>query len=166
MATLFHVHGPFPIPTYAGKAAKIIDADGIKTFWERHPVLASARGCYVFGIQNKSLKPSYVGLASKSFKREVFTPHKLAKYARELADYKKCTPVFFFIVAPKKQGKPNGKHIGQLERFLIELALYVNPGLLNIRGTKQENWGIAGVHRGGRGKPSSAARQLRRMLDR
>ena len=166
MTTLFRVHGPFPIPTYAGKAAKIINSAGIKTFWGRHPALAAARGCYVFGIRNKSLKPSYVGLARKSFKGEVFTADKLAKYARELADYKKCMPVFFFIVAPTKKGKPNGKHIGQLETFLIELALYVNPNLLNIKGTKQEDWGIAGVHRGGKGKPSYAAKELKRMFRR
>lgn len=79
-------------------------------------------------------------MATRSFKSEVFQPHNLAKYARELADYKRCNPVLFFVLAPRKKGKPNNKHIRQLKRFLIELALYVNPRLLNIRGTKQEEW--------------------------
>ena len=54
--------------------------------------------------------------------------------------------------------------IKQAEDYLIQTAVSRNPNLLNVKGTEKENWGISGVLRGGSGKPSKAARELKRTL--
>jgi hypothetical protein len=112
----------------------------------------------------KGFTPAYVGKVTKSFKQEVFAPHKLSRYRQFLADYLKGTPILFFVVAPTKRGAPNSAHIGQLETFLIQAGVVANPHLLNIKGTKEEQWDIAGVIRGGKGKTSSGAKQFRRIM--
>lgn len=94
----------------------------------------------------------------------MFTSHKLSKYQEMVCDHRKGTPVLFFLVAPLKKGKPNARHVGQLEDFLIQNAAIVNEDLLNVRGTKQQEWGVAGVLRGGKGKPSKSARAFRQMM--
>ena len=163
--TLFTVYGPMEVPAYYGKAARAITEENIKEFWHSHSDMGSHRGCYVFGIRaGKGFTPGYVGKATKSFKQEVFTSHKLAKYQRFLADYNKGTPILFFVVPPKLKGKTNTTHIGELEDFLIQVGVAANPHLLNIKGTRQEDWGISGVIRSGKGKPGVSARALKAML--
>jgi hypothetical protein len=162
---VFSVEGPFKVPTYQGKAAKIVDSEAISAFWESVGVVAKRRGCYLFAVRaGKGIRPVYVGKATKTFKQEVFTPHKLEKYQRCLADFKKGTPVLFFLPAPSGKGKPNLKAIGELEDYLIQTAVSKNPALLNVRGTERENWGIAGVLRGGVGKPSLAAKHFKTAI--
>ena len=163
--TQFTAHGPFEVPAYYGKAARAITEEDIKAFWQAHVEMGNHRGCYVFGIRaGKGYTPGYIGKATKTFKQEVFTSHKLAKYQRFLADYHKGTPILFFVVAPKQKGKPNATHIGELEDFLIQVGIAANPDLLNIKGTKQEEWGITGLIRSGKGKPGKPARGLKAML--
>lgn len=165
MTTIFSVIGPLKIPTYEGKAARSITDANVREFWDTHAGVAKHRGCYVFGIRaGKGFTPSYVGKATKTFKQEAFAPHKLTRYQQALADYRKGTPIMFFVIAPKKKGAPNNKHIGQLEVFLIQAGLAANPDLLNIKGTKQESWGISGVLRGGKGKRSAAAHSFRALM--
>lgn len=165
MATKFTVEGPFKIPSLRGKAAKIVNSESAKLFWQKHPELAGERGCYVFAMRAASgFTPGYVGMATKSFKREAFQPHKLAKYQAFLANYHKGSPVLFFVVAPAKRGKPNVSHIALLEDYLIQNALKANPDLLNIKGTKQARWSIAGILRSGKGNASKSAKALKRAL--
>jgi hypothetical protein len=165
MATVFSVEGPIEVPTYQGRAGRTITDDNVRQFWEANGELADGRGCYVFGIRaGKGLTPAYVGKATNSFKYEVFAHHKLTRYQQFLADYQKGTPVLFFVIAPTKRGTPNKTHIEELEKFLIQTGQAANPELLNIRGTKAEEWGIAGVLRGGKGKPSKRAREFRRLM--
>ena len=77
MATKFTVEGP----SLRGKAAKIVNSESAKLFWQKFPEFAGERGCYVFAMRAASgFTPGYVGMATKSFKREAFQPHKLAKY--------------------------------------------------------------------------------------
>lgn len=156
---------PFDIPFYQGKAGRTITDDNIKDFWSQNAPLGQRRGCYVFGIRaGKGFTPGYVGKATKTFRKEAFAPHKLTRYQQFLADYKRGTPVLFFLTAPTKKGAPNVAHIADLEAFLIQTALAANPDLLNIKGTKAEEWGVGGVLRGGKGKPTVAAQSLRQML--
>lgn len=164
MPTTFTVHGPYQVPFISGAAAKIVNKATAKQFWEWWPQRAKDRGCYIFAMGNKGLTPGYVGQATKSFKQEAFTADKLHKYQQFLADFKVGQPVMFFVTAPRKAGKPNAKHITQLEDFLIQAALSANPKLLNIKGTKQEAWSIAGVLRAGQGKTSTAAKKLKHSL--
>ena len=161
----FEVFGPHKVPTYNGKAAKIVDFEALPDFWSYVGLLSKRKGCYVFAVRaSKGLRPVYVGLATKTFKQEVFTPHKLEKYQRALADTAKGTPVLFFLAHPLGRGATNIRAIKDLEDYLIQAAVSKNSDLLNVKGTEKEKWGIAGVIRAGSGKPSAAAKALKRLL--
>jgi hypothetical protein len=165
VTTYFSVHGPVEVPVYEGIAGRAIAPDNIEEFWKANPSLKSRRGCYVFGIRaGGGFTPGYVGKATKSFKQEVFTGHKLAKYHQFLVDYAKGTPVLFFLLYPAKKGKPNTKHIAALENHLIQLGMTANQDLLNVKGTQVEEWGITGMLRAARGKPSKATRYFKTMM--
>ena len=93
---IFESHGPFNVPTYNGKAAKIVDSERLSEFWLTTNGLEKRRGCYVFAVRAaKGYRPLYVGKATKTLKQEVFATHKLEKYQRALADIGKGTPVLF-----------------------------------------------------------------------
>ena len=165
MPTVFEVTGPREVPVYQGHAGRTITDENVREFWEENDDLAKLRGCYVFGIRaGKGLTPAYVGRATRSFKQEAFAHHKLTRYQQFLADYRKGTPVLFFVVAPRKKGAPNSVHIKGLEDFLIQTGMVANSELLNVKGTKAEEWGIAGILRGGKGKPSQAARDFKKLM--
>jgi len=165
MKTVFSVEGPFEVPCYQGKASRIVTEENADEFWAQYTELGRKRGCYVFGIRaGKGFTPGYVGKATKSFGQEVFTHHKLTRYQLILADYLRGTPILYFLCLPKKAGKPNESHMGQLEKFLIQVGVAANPDLLNIKGTKMEEWGITGVLRGGHGKPKKSARSFAQMM--
>lgn len=165
MATTFTVSGPYEMRVTKAKAGRKITRDNIDEFWSDHPSVGARRGCYVFGIRaGKGMTPGYVGKATKSFKQEIFEPHKLNKYHEVLVDYLKGTAVFFFIELPVKQGKPNASHIGELEKFLIQTGVAVNPDLVNVKDTKAAEWGIRGVLRSGAGKPSHPASEFKSMF--
>jgi hypothetical protein len=165
MRTVFVVEGPREVPFYQGKAGRTITDDNVREFWKINAEFGSRKGCYVFGIRaGGGFRPAYVGKATKSFRQEVFTHHKLTRYQQFLADFLKGTPVLFFVVAPKRKGAANASHISELEDFLIQAGLVANPDLLNIKGTKTEEWGIAGVLRGGQGKPSKGAGEFRKLM--
>jgi len=70
----------------------------------------------------------------------------------------------FFVLAPVQSGKPNNAQIGQVEKYLIDLAITANPDLLNEKGASPDKWGIKGVIRGGKGKTSSGTKDFRLML--
>lgn len=163
--TTFSVLGAFKVPYHQGKAGRSITDENIKEFWKKTPAIAKARGCYVFGVRAaKGSTPGYVGKASKSFKQEVFGFHKIVRYQQFLTDYLKGTPILFFLVAGTKTGTPNKSHIKELEDYLIQIGVAANPDLLNIKGTKVEEWGIAGILRASKGKPSKAARDFKRLM--
>ena len=165
MATIFDVYGPFDVPYYQGAAGRTITDDNVGEFWESYGDFAKNKGCYVFGIKaGRGYTPAYVGKATKTFKQEGFAAHKLAKYQQFLADYRKGTPILFLVIAPTKRGAPNLTHIKELEEFLIQVALAANPDLLNIKGTEMEEWGIAGVLRGGQGKPAKDAKEFKKIM--
>jgi len=121
----------------------------VRELWRTNHSIAAHRGCYVFGVRaGKGSTPAYVGRATRSFKQEVFAPHKLTRYQQLLADYQKGTPVLFFMVAPSRKGAPNTGHIKELEDFLFQIGLAANHDLLNIKGTKTEEWGYRWYHSG------------------
>ena len=97
MKTIFSVHGPIVVPYYQGRGGRTITDDNVKEFWKKNNSFGKLRGCYVFGMRAaKGLTPGYVGKATKSFKQEVFSPHKLAKYQQFCADYLKGPPHTLF----------------------------------------------------------------------
>ncbi len=167
MPTNFSVSGPYKVPTYRGNGGRTITDENVRQFWDKHEVFGASRGCYVFGIRaGRGLTPGYVGKATKSFRQETFAHHKLTRYQQFLIEYKRGTPVIFFVVAPKKKGVPNGKRIVQLESFLLFRLFHVaaNHDLLNIRGTKAERWSIVGVIRSSQGKPSASAQLFKQIM--
>lgn len=153
------------MPCYIGKAARTITQEQITKFWHSNPDYEHQKGCYVFAIRAaKGFKPYYIGKATKNFKQEVFAPHKLQYYQQVLADQLKGTPVLFFVSLPTKKGKVNVKHIGRLEDFLIEVGVAANPDLMNIKGTKSEEWGIEGVIRGNKGQPNKSSSDFKKCM--
>ena len=112
----------------------------------------------------RGMTPAYVGKTNKGFGQECFTPDKLGKYNRCLSTYKRGTPVLFLVTYPRRQGRQNNTHIGDLEVFLIQTGVAANPELLNVQNTKAADWNIIGVLRSGAGKPSAAAGAFRKLM--
>ena len=74
------------------------------------------------------------------------------------------TPVMFFVVHPDGRGIPNSKMIGDMEDFLIQVAVAKNPSLRNIRGVAQKAWGIQGVLRAGKGSTTKSSSQFKKAM--
>lgn len=163
--TEFIIRGPYNITPYKGKRGRRIGAPEGRSFFDScDDDIGSERGCYVFATRaGRGYTPWYVGKATKSFKQECFTPHKLDKYNTCLVDMARCTPVLFFVVAHKARGRTGVNHIAEVEDFLIQTAVAVNPDLLNVKGTRMEEWSISGVIRS-RGRSSEAAASFKRMF--
>lgn len=166
MPATFRVRGPFLIPC-KGKYNRFIQS-ACPDFWKQPEtsILAKERGCYVFAIRAaRGFRPIYVGKTKKSFEKECFTYHKIADhYQPALGDMGKGTPVLFLLTLGRGKGPINNRAIAQLEAFLIQNAVAKNPHLSNIQGTKQEEWGIKGVIRGGKGKVSKPAKLFRKAM--
>lgn len=161
----FSVHGPFDVPTYRGKVGRIVRAAEGSAFFTIHPAWAKRRGCYVFAIRaGRGMTPTYVGKATKSFSRECFSADKLGKCNQTLVDYARGTLVMFLIAAPMGRGRPAEKQIELLEDFLIQVGVAANDDLLNVQGTKQEQWSLSGLVRSNRGRPSLAATAFKRAM--
>jgi hypothetical protein len=165
---MFDVYGPFPVTRIKGKKGQRISRDQRFLFWDEHTEAENLRervGCYVFAIRAaKGIRPVYVGKTIKSFEKEIFQDHKILKYNEELMDIVSGTPVMFFVVHPDGRGIPNSKMIGDMEDFLIQVAVAKNPSLRNIRGVAQKAWGIQGVLRAGKGSTTKSSSQFKKAM--
>jgi hypothetical protein len=161
----FSVKGPFKVPCTKFKVGRAITSDDIANFWVTHPALAKERGCYIFGFRaSKGSKPIYAGKATKSFKQEVFTDHKLKKYSLGFASQAKGTPILFFVCLNKTTGVVNKSAIDEAESYIIQAGLAANKNLLNDKKTKVESWSIGGIVRS-KGKASASATLLRQCIN-
>lgn len=163
--TNFAVQGPFDVPVKRDKGGRIINQNGLKTFWKKEARTGQRIGCYVFAIRagQGGIAPWYVGKTRKGFAQECFTPHKITKYQEALTRYKAGTALLFLLVAPK--GKAAIRKIADLERYLIETAWAANPDLLNQRGKKERTWTIRGITKSaGQGATSAPVKALRKAL--
>lgn len=161
----FEVNGPFEVPTYKGLAARLIRSDEGRSFFSRYPALAKASGCYVFGMRaGRGITPFYVGKACRTFEQECFAPDKINRYNECLVDYARGGPVLFLVALPVRRGRRNEQAIGELEDFLIQVAVARNQDLLNVKGTSAPEWGILGVLRSGSGRRSANADTFAKML--
>jgi hypothetical protein len=166
MTTGFEVRGPFLLKVKKGPGGKYIPSESVRDFWDQTAKYKDRRGCYVFCIRaSRGTRPVYIGKATKSYGREIFTPSKMEHYYRALAHSGKGTPIFYFVCYPPKKGKTNGSHIDQLETFLIQQGKYVSASLQNKKKVQVEKWSINGVLRSTQGKPSSAAKNLKSFLE-
>jgi hypothetical protein len=71
----------------------------------------------------------------------------------------------FLIVFPEGPGVANNKMIGDLEKFLIQVAVAKNPGLRNVRGVREARWGIRGILRSGPGTATKASGLFKSAMD-
>jgi hypothetical protein len=163
--TTFEVHGPFEILYENRPGGRTLVFD---QFWSEDAKahsLADERGCYVFAIRNRGLTPIYVGKAAKSFQQETFNPTNRHKYQIGFSEYAKGTPVMYFVVHPPQKGPTNTKYITEVEDFLIQAGVVVNPDLQNVKGTQRPGWSINGVIRNGAGRRSEAQTDFSSMFD-
>jgi hypothetical protein len=169
----FEIDGPFKIPHYTDgqKRIKYFDKWAQDDFWDDCEAssgidISVRNGCYIFGVSTKRVFPWYVGKTTKGFGKEIFTPDKVAKISFFINQH--GTPVIFFVYKKfkNKEGVKTLELIAELEDFLIQSAVYVNPELLNVRGTRRSKWSIRGSVRSSPqiGKPSAPVRKFKHML--
>ena len=167
----YDVFGPFEIPRI--KNGRRVDRDRRKNFWdeleEKNEGLAFASGCYIFGIRaGQGAKPWYIGKATKTFKQECFTDHKLVKY-NQVLDQMKGTPILFLLARRTPTGK-FAKNLGAkesewVERELIHRCLDANDSLLNKRDTAfYQEVIIPGLINNPRARPSLEVQKLLNLL--
>jgi hypothetical protein len=160
----FTVYGPCKVPVTKLKAGRVITKENVAAFWEKYPDVSGECGCYVFGFKaSKGSKPVYVGKATKTFKQEVFTAHKLDKYHTGLGDQVKGTPILFFVSYNRTKGAVSKSAIDEAESYLIQAALVANKKILNDKKISVEAWSIGGVIRS-KGKASAAASALKNCI--
>jgi len=167
--TILEVNGPIEIPHDGQKtgSTKRISRALAKEFWKQAEAkpLAKKQGCYIFALRvGKGFTPWYVGKAGKTFEQECFTDHKIGHYNEVLWSGIKGTPVMFFVGQTGTKNKIPAGIIKEMEDYLIQSAVFKNPDLCNIRQTKTPEWGIAGVIRGNKGKPTSLASTFKKMM--
>jgi hypothetical protein len=162
----FKIIGPLQVATNGGKGGKGIEKDNCDSFGGSHSKVVDGYGIYIYCISaGGSLKPWYVGKATKTFDQEVFTPDKLNKYNSVLRKIERGKPNIFFVCAPKKRGKKNDKVVGLIEKKMIELCAETNPELLNRHNNKPHLWSIKGVLRSpSRGKPLPSVAKFRQVV--
>lgn len=168
MASDLKVYGPFDIDfDKNGKVKRITTRHG-NNFWALSELdaLKLKQGCYVFGLRAaRGFKPWYVGKASKGFKQETFTSHKLNHYNDALFRGNKGTPVLFFVAPFDNKRKVPTTELNHMEMELIQFAVKRNPDLCNVQNTKSvPQWTIKGVIRSASGKPNATEKQFKKML--
>lgn len=146
------------------KGIKRITTDNIKEFWEEYPDFAKLKGCYVFALKKRRPVPFYIGKATKNFSQEIFTAHKIEKYNSVLHSHSLGYPVFYFVIHPNSKGIPNRKAIDEIETYLIQSALIVNPELKNLQKTKLPSWTIRNVIEKAPGKSRKCEIDFAKML--
>ncbi len=168
MAVELIVYGHFAVPySLSANGTKTIESSHAREFWaaEKHKPFQRKRGIYIFGVQaGRGYKPLYVGKATKSFRQECFTPHKLHHYVAGLSDVRRGSPVLFFISASGNKNHVSVKVVEEVERAMIQFAILKNPDLRNVKNTRPHNWSIRGLIRSNCGRPPSEARRFGKMM--
>lgn len=157
----FVCEGPYPLKIHRERNGKCVKDDTFDLFWETRPALAEKAGCYIFCL---SRRPIYVGKAAKTFKQEVFTGRNRNIYNQQIVKQNGPATVYF-VVLEQKQGRHPINIIAEVEKLLIGLAHEANPDLVNgHHKNKEDRFMIHGVWNAGKGKPSQAAKAVRRVL--
>jgi hypothetical protein len=167
MATDLSLYGPIEIPCPNDGAAKFIDKAQKKAFLAtlEEEGLAAKQGCYIFALRaGRGYCPWYVGKATKSMKQECMGSHQLQHYNAVLNRGQKGTPVMFFALPGGKKKKVPTKICAEMEEVLIQAGMYENPDLRNVQKAKTPEWGIDGVLRGKKGKPTADETSFCKMM--
>lgn len=167
MTTDLKLYGPFDILCPNHGATKFIDTQEKKAFLATiaKEGLSEKQGCYIFALRaSKGFCPWYVGKATKTIKQECMGNHQLQHYNAVLSKGYKGTPVMFFALLDGTKKKVPKGICNEMEGVLIQAALYENPDLRNVQKAKVPAWGIDGVLRGKRGKPTKDEAGFKRMM--
>lgn len=171
----FDTLGPFAVPIDEHFR---VDKKQIKKFWEkveeRQVELSDAIGCYIFALAGpQGVKAWYIGMTQKrTFKGEIYQPHKLEIYNGILVKKGRAKPVIYLLpqltpktrkfVAMKARIRRSPKI---LENLLIGAALGRNRKLVNKQQTRYaRNLYVPGFLNERPGKRSKAASDLNQML--
>ena len=165
----YNVHGPYYVTEtkykvrngkagrprtgrhYEVKSEEAQDFDGLKGRY----------GCYVFATKfGDDFTPWYVGKTTRTFDKEIFTPHKIGKLD-ELRELRKRGKLYVLLIAPGRgRGAKNSTATNNMETFLVGACHRVNPQLLNLQKLPKNAWAIVGVTRPKRGKRTDGERAL------
>ncbi len=165
MSISFNVYGPYKVPVDGGSAKKgksqyfqVSSKENLANFWDECD-MGDEKGCYVF--VNFST-PVYVGKTNVCFKKEIFASHKRVLLNKCLNTASKRKLQVFFITT-EESGRLD-EIIGEIESYLIIQAKRANEDLLNEKNTSPK-WSIPGIYGANKiGKPSMAARKLKKSL--
>lgn len=165
MSVSFNVYGPYEVPVDRVSAKKgkskyfeVSSKEKLDAFWEKNG-MEDKKGCYVF--VNGST-PVYVGKTNASFRQEIFASHKRVLLNKLLNTVSKKNLQVFFIMT-KESGRFD-EIIGDIESYLIIQAKRANENLLNEKNTTPK-WSIPGIYGESKiGKPTMAARMLKKSL--
>lgn len=169
----YDVFGPFEIPR--NDKQQRVNEKSLRNFWNelegQNEGLASASGCYIFGIRaGRGATPWYVGQAKKTFRQECFASHKLVKY-NEVITAKKGTPILFLLARRTPTGRfakklSSKEEANWVENRLIHHCLNANDRLLNVRDTAfPQEVRIPGLLNSPKARRSTEVRELRRLLN-
>ena len=167
MATDLKLFGPYEVDCPKGGPVKFIDKNEKKAFLGAldEDGISSKQGCYIFALRaGKGYCPWYIGKATKSMRQECMGTHQLQHYNAVLSKGKKGTPVMFFLVPDGMKKMVPKKICDEIESVLIQSAMYENKEIRNIQKTKEPAWGIDGVIRGEKGKPTKSEAAFSRMM--
>lgn len=165
MSVFFDVHGPYKVPVDGdsvknGKSQyfQVSSKENLEKFWDGCEK-GDEKGCYVF--VNGST-PVYVGKTNASFRQEIFASHKRVLLNKLLNTASKRKLQVYFITT-EERGRFD-EIIGEIEAYLIIQAKRANEKLLNEKNTIPK-WSIPGIYGETKiGKPSMAARMLKKSL--
>ncbi|VVB55380.1 Uncharacterised protein [uncultured archaeon] len=165
----FEPYGPYKVEVSIKPGGRRIEEQEVGSFCNAPcmDVVSGSRGCYIFCMKvSNTMLPGYIGKATKDFKSEIFSPHKLDIYNSVLTDYeRKYKPFILFLIPKKRKGKTNKKAIDELETYLINNASEVNPRLRNKRKIrKPSRWVIKGISSQIHGVPKKELRELKRLI--
>lgn len=165
MSVSFDVYGPFKVPfdeisakNGKSKYFQVSSKNGLEIFWKECE-MGDEKGCYVF--VNGST-PVYVGKTNASFRQEIFASHKRVLLNKLLNTVPKKNLQVYFITT-EERGRFD-EIIGDIESYLIIQAKRANENLLNEKNTTPK-WSVPGIYGETKiGKPSMAARMLKKSL--
>jgi hypothetical protein len=171
----FETYGPFPLR----REGEYVARDALRDFWDEvseiAPGLEDAVGVYILTVKHgNSSKPWYVGKTDKGFRERIrghADSRKLFAGLAGIAPNGRVELIFLARRLPsgggfKKPSKNNLPSVDALERLLIGSCFAKNDLLLNVqRMSVYKGLKVPGYMNGGKGKPSSSASSLRKLLN-
>ena len=165
-AVAFDVLGPFDVPYTRGcgtgfgsdNSREILDAAGAGEY-------ADHVGCYVLARKHgRNLVPFYVGMTTKGFGAEVFSPANREKCCNALSLRSKGCLALFLVSAGATRRDGLARAIRQLEGDLISDAVKRNPDLVNKNQVPKRDYQINQITNPTPGQPSLPVQRFKRML--